>query len=242
MSPTSTTMATDPVLKTTPPLSAGADVLHLKTSNLTIEPSASASESRSPVDALLSPTADEPIHEPLPIDDAEADTHTQEILEDVRFSTVPLSATTPQDPLADGFPATQRSSVSSTTNMEVSLLTPRTSMSATLLSGPSSREDEKLGRAVDGNEKRNKRPSSLISPIPTSATSSTNPKADFILAKLDKDMMSPTKSTRTSLDGKYILQAEFEHAREENEKDDTESIDADGINWGVWRFLWQDMR
>ena len=228
MSPTSTTMASEPVLKTAPPVSAGADVLHLKTSNLTIDPSAS------PVDALLSPTADEPINGPPPIDDAEADTHTQETLDDVRFSTVPLSATTPQDPLADGFTATQRSSVSSTTNMEVSLLTPRTSMSATLPSVPSSREDGKLGRVVDGNETTKKRSSSLTSPAPTSAASSANPKADFILAKLDKDMMSPTKSIRTSMDGKNILQAEFEHAREEKEKDDAESS-ADGINWGVWR-------
>jgi hypothetical protein len=36
------------------------------------------------------------------------------------------------------------------------------------------------------------------------------------------------------MDGKNILQAEFEHAREENGKDDAESVNADGINWGVW--------
>ena len=68
-----------------------------------------------------------------------------------------------------------------------------------------------------------------------STTSSANPHAEFILAKLDKDLKSPTKSVRASMDGKSMLQAEFEHAREANEKeDDLESVNADGINWGMY--------
>lgn len=50
--------------------------------------------------------------------------------------------------------------------------------------------------------------------------------------------MSPTKSIRTSLDGKNILQAEFEQVRKAQKDDDMESVTADGINWGPWIQLW----
>ncbi|KIM26961.1 hypothetical protein M408DRAFT_330328 [Serendipita vermifera MAFF 305830] len=272
-------MATKPLLKSTSPAAASnkkPDVLHLTTPS----PSAAAAEqpdARSPVDALLSPTTTD--ERPLTSSSASAANaatvedekpETQDVVvDDERFSTVPLSATavsSPQEPLALAAsttssladdvdrPATQRSSISSTTNMEVSLLTPRTSMSATLASGHASAEKGKLGLTVggdqmnegggggDGTMTKKRRPASLVSPVPNSTTSTGNPAAEFILAKLEKDMMSPTaKSMRASLDGKNILQAEFDQARKAKQvDDDAESITADGINWDFWGNVMND--
>jgi len=223
---TTTTMSTEPLtIKSTKP-----DILHLTTPSSPKEP-------RSTLDALVSPTADEPPPtspsaaatappESTNDEDEDEDGQAVDISDDGRFSTVPLSATTtPREPSLTEPSATQRSSISSTTNMEVSLLTPRTSISA-------SHGSAKLGLVLEDKKKQTRRPASLVSPAQPDSTTSTNPHAEFILAKLEKDLMSPTaKSMRGSMDGKNILQAEFDHARKAKE-DDAESITADGINWG----------
>jgi ecotropic viral integration site 5 protein len=182
-------------------------------------------DSRPTVDALLSPTAETPTNA-TPSSTDEPEPETDENIDENRFSTVSLSAA-PLEPSASGHPNANRSSVSSTTNMEISLVTPRTSMSLTLASTGSMKD-------ATAKDKSKRRPSSLIVLEPKSATSSSTPNADFILAKLEKDLMSPTKSIRTSLDAKHILQAEFEQVRNAQKEDDMESVTADGINWGPW--------
>jgi hypothetical protein len=186
-------------------------------------------DSRPTVDALLSPTAETPTNG-APSSTDEPELGTDENIDESRFSTVSLSAA-PLEPSASGHPIANRSSVSSTTNMEISLVTPRTSMSPTSESTGSTKD-------LAAKDKSKRRPSSLIVLEPKSTTSSSTPNADFILAKLEKDLMSPTKSIRTSLDGKNILQAEFEQVRKAQKDDDMESVTADGINWGPWIQLW----
>ncbi|PVF99417.1 RabGAP/TBC [Serendipita vermifera] len=160
----------------------------------------------------------------------------QDIVDDARFSTVPLSATprepsmststTTQETGNSGFAAfTPRSgSVSSTTNMEISLVTPRTSVSLT--SGTA-------GLAID---KKKKRPSSI-----NPSLDSANPNADFILAKLERDLTSPVKaSARASMDGKGMLQAEFETARKSQEDREIRTSKADAIDWDFWGNVMSD--
>jgi ecotropic viral integration site 5 protein len=183
-----------------------------------------AKDSRPTVDALLSPIAETPTNA-APPSTHESEPETNENIDEGRFSTVSLSAA-PLEPSASGPLNANRSSVSSTTNMEISLDTPRTSMSPTLASTGSTMD-------ATAKDKSKRRPSSLIVLEPKSTTSSSTPNADFILAKLEKD----NKSIRTSLDGNHILQAEFEQVRNAQKDGDMESVTADGINWGPWIYL-----
>lgn len=220
-----------------PTLPEDTQVLHLTTNNLSGDPEPTPKPEHASATTLLAdePAALDALQETTESKQEEnpkaQSTNEEEESDDdeanARFSTVPLSATTPDAPQSElSEPKGQRVSVSSTKNMEISLETPRTSMSATLAS---------TGSTKDSKAKR--RPSSLVSPTPPSVSSTSN--ADFILAKLEKDMLSPTKAARVSLDGKNILQAEFENVRKSKE-DETESITADGINWDFWGVVMSD--
>jgi ecotropic viral integration site 5 protein len=80
-------------------------------------------------------------------------------------------------------------------------------------------------------DKKKKRPSSIT---PPGGDSTTN--AEFILAKLDRELTSPIKaSARASMDGKGVLQAEFETARKA--KEDERSSKADAIDWGTLKSM-----
>ncbi|KAG8759266.1 GTPase-activating protein [Serendipita sp. 396] len=244
---TTTTMA-EP---TKPTPTSETQVVHLTTPDRPKEPKSPAKENKpSPVDDLLSPvTADEPT--PTAVTNREEPHETQDIVEDEsRFSNVSLSAT-PHEPLSSGLIATtfsspRRSSVSSTTNMEISLVTPRTSMSATLASTRSTKEKANMTavphvETLASEASLDPKNTAVLSPTspadPMSAASEPNTHADFILAKLEKEALSPT---RASMDGKNLLQAEFDQVRRSQEGDDTESVTGDGINWEFWGGVMSD--
>ncbi|CAG8769605.1 6072_t:CDS:2, partial [Acaulospora colombiana] len=85
-------------------------------------------------------------------------------------------------------------------------------------------------------DKKKKRPSSI-----NPSLESQNPNADFILAKLERDMTSPIKaSMRASMDGKGMLQAEFETARKSSEDREVRSSKADAIDWDFWGNVMND--
>lgn len=171
---------------------------------------------RAPLESLVSPSSTAG-SSAISMSSKSDETETQEIDDESHFSTVPLTAPPAEEEVAEIAGGSQSGSSAGSNNI---VQTPTTSLAPTVGS-----------RGSDGKPHAKKqRPSSIqvVSPAP-SVTSASIPNADFIIARLDKDLLSPTRPTRTSYDGKAILQTEFDNARKANQED----APTTEIDWGM---------